>query len=170
MAEFEFTLIVEQFDDFDDFANRVEEECDDVTVLLRNGSAHLVFTRDSPSFLDAVLSAVRAVQGSGLSVVRVEDEPLVTTTEIARRTNRSRETIRLYAVGKRGPGGFPPPLGGQLYRWPDVAAWFAANEIYPADENPHAQDVEKINHVLALRPLVATQRELVALWKDVQPA
>ena len=48
---------------------------------------------------------------------------------IARRLGRSHESIRLYARGKRGPGGFPPPAGKldektEVWRWPDVAIWW----------------------------------------------
>ena len=44
------------------------------------------------------------------------------------RLGRTRESIRLYSAGKRGPGGFPAPdlvasSGDRFWSWTDVAAW-----------------------------------------------
>jgi hypothetical protein len=65
--------------------------------------------------------------------IRVEPEDLVTAADIAERTGRSRESVRLLIAGERGPGGFPPPIShlksrGRIWKWTDVARWFA-NEL-----------------------------------------
>jgi DNA-binding IclR family transcriptional regulator len=39
------------------------------------------------------------------------DQDLVSVSDIARRVSRTRESVRLLIDGKRGPGGFPAPLG-----------------------------------------------------------
>ena len=56
-----------------------------------------------------------------------DDEDLVTLGEIADRVGRSREAVRLWSLGRTGPGGFPPPVDGGLstafYRWSQVAPW-----------------------------------------------
>ena len=50
-------------------------------------------------------------------------------SDIARRAGRTRESVRLLVDGKRGPGGFPPPLGivGEgirVWPWSVVLEWF----------------------------------------------
>jgi predicted DNA-binding transcriptional regulator AlpA len=62
-------------------------------------------------------------------VVRV-DQDLVSIPDIAERTERSRESIRLLVEGKRGPGGFPSPVGIvgdgiRVWPWASVLDWFS---------------------------------------------
>lgn len=140
MKTFEFRVIVggpavehaiADEDAFDALSVRLYEAgCDDGTFGVSGGEASIDFDREAESLGHAVLSAVddlRSVQG-----VRVErvtpDAELVSMAEIARRVGVSRESVRLYVQGERGPGGFPWPiarLGKQkLWRWLDVAVWF----------------------------------------------
>ena len=69
--------------------------------------------------------------GLGLQVVRLEPDEFVSAADLAARTKRTRESIRLLVAGRRGPGGFPPPVRGvasrhRLWRWSEVATWFEA--------------------------------------------
>lgn len=62
-------------------------------------------------------------------VVRV-DQDYVSIPDIADRTDRSRESIRLLVEGKRGPGAFPAPAGiigggSRFWPWSQVVAWFS---------------------------------------------
>ncbi|MGH3565855.1 MAG: hypothetical protein ACRDRH_07435 [Pseudonocardia sp.] len=78
----------------------------------------------------ALVSALRNIESAGLHVTAVESEDLVSLKEIADRTGRGYESVRLLARGGRGPGGFPPPMsaaGWTLYSWATVARWFADN-------------------------------------------
>jgi hypothetical protein len=109
-----------------------EAGCDDALVGSRNGVLFAEFDREAPSSAEAIISAIRQIEsaGVGLTVVRVEPDELVSAAEIADRVGLNRETIRLYAVGRRGPGTFPPPVTrlrsrSPLYRWTDVAPWLA---------------------------------------------
>jgi len=104
--------------------------CDDALFGSRCGVIYLDFTRAAGSLREAITSAIADVarSGTGLEVVRIEPDELVTAAEIARRIGQSRESVRLYVLGQRGPGGFPSPLTGAsqktpLYRWSDVACW-----------------------------------------------
>jgi len=68
------------------------------------------------------------------SVVRL-DEELVGVSDIAQLADRTRESIRLYADGKRGPGNFPAPVGVvgdavRVWRWADVDVWLHHNAGY----------------------------------------
>lgn len=88
---------------------------------------------ESDTFADAVLQAIEQIERvPGLSVERIEPDQLVWASEIADRVGRTRQSIDQLAKGKRGPGGFPAPVSGNvrnpLWRWADVEAWFAVYE------------------------------------------
>jgi hypothetical protein len=56
------------------------------------------------------------------------DQDLLSVSDIARRVGRTRESVRLLVDGKRGPGGFPAPLGvvgggTRIWAWSAVAEW-----------------------------------------------
>jgi hypothetical protein len=46
---------------------------------------------------------------------------------IADPVGKCRETVRLWSIGRLGPGGFPPPLNPgsetSFYSWAEVAPW-----------------------------------------------
>lgn len=67
----------------------------------------------------------------GAKVPRV-DEELMSVREIASEMSLSREAVRLWTVGRRGPGHFPRPRAGastgdrgsvRLWAWSEVAGW-----------------------------------------------
>ena len=136
-----------------------EAGCDDTLLGMRDGVVFLDFDRESELLLDAIVSAISDVEQSGLEVkvIRVEPDDLVTASEIAERTGRSRESIRLLAAGQRGGGGFPPPVRGlksrmRLWRWAEVIAWMAEHD---GTAQPHAvqnaQTIAAVNGALELR-------------------
>lgn len=132
--EYEFTLYVEGVDvnDPDNFEVLGEATNDDVSAGFQHGEHQLSFTRTAPSFPDAVREAMEQVEGAlaALRVVRIEPEDLVTASDIANRTGRTRQSISLLIKGWRGPGNFPRSVGGvttgsRFWRWSEVLAWFA---------------------------------------------
>ncbi len=142
---YEFTLIVAGADvQTDEALNALAEVgCDDATVGSSGGVQHLDFDREASSYLAAVLSAIEDVEAAvpGVRTVRVLPDEYVTLVEIAQRTGRTRESARLLSIGERGPGGFPPPAArgaerNKLWRWPEVAAWFASALGEPAHLAP----------------------------------
>ncbi|MGH9380513.1 MAG: helix-turn-helix transcriptional regulator [Thermoanaerobaculia bacterium] len=109
-----------------------EAGCDDATVGRLGAIQYLDFDREAESFADAVLGATEAIEKTGLGarVVHLEPDDLVTMSEIAERTGRTRESVRLLISGQRGPGRFPAPATHfknrrRMWRWQEVAAWFA---------------------------------------------
>jgi hypothetical protein len=92
-----------------------------------SGTVRLGLAWPAWSLTEAVVAAVRAVEATGLRVLRVDADDWVTAGEVARRIGRSRETVRLWAAGRMGPGGFPPPLNPgrdtTFYSWAEVLAW-----------------------------------------------
>jgi len=58
-----------------------------------------------------VLSAIANIEEvKGTTVVRIADAGLASMADIAARTGRTRESVRLLISGERGPGGFPAPV------------------------------------------------------------
>ena len=136
----------------------IEAGCRDASLGSRCGVITLEFTRAAPSLYAAIATAIAEVAKSntGLRVVRVEPDELVTASEIAKRFGRSKESIRLYALGKRGPGGFPPPLTGfsgktPIYRWSEVACW--ADDTNPGTVVVDVTDIRTIGAVNAVLDL-----------------
>lgn len=73
-----------------------EAGCDDATFATDAGGVYAVFHRRASTPEQAVLSAIRSVEGAGGSVrvVRVAvDDDWLTVAEIAERTGRSRQSI-----------------------------------------------------------------------------
>ena len=109
MSTHEFTFVVD---------HRVSEQeiealfdrAEDVTPEREQARTLLGFDREATSLAHALVSALRDVEAAGLSVGSVCSEDLVTLKEIAARTGRTYESVRLLAAGKRGPGGFPGPM------------------------------------------------------------
>jgi len=93
----------------------------------REGIGRVRFRRPGPDLAGAIVSAVRDIEAVGLRPVRLIDYDWVTLADVARRIGRSRETVRLWSVGRIGPGGFPPPLNpGRetlFFSWVEVAPW-----------------------------------------------
>lgn len=63
------------------------------------------------------------------------DLDLVGISDIAQLTGKTRESIRLYADAKRGPGGFPAPVGVvgdavRIWRWADVDEWLREHDKF----------------------------------------
>lgn len=73
--------------------------------------------------------AVRDLRVADFEVTGL-DFDLVNTTEIADRIGRTRQTVRQYVDGVRGPGQFPAPLGApggvRVWDWGSVNEWLRA--------------------------------------------
>jgi hypothetical protein len=132
-----------------------EAGCDDAALGERSGAIYLEFDREAPTFLDAVLSAIRDVQEIAVAhVAHVEPDELVTASEIADRIGRTRESVRLLVEADRGPGGFPVPVAGsrkgtRFWRWSEVAEWLDTNGIAPG-RREEARVIAAVNGALDL--------------------
>lgn len=176
MGTYEFTLVLEGTDVLSDAAVDAlyEAGCADATFGEVQGCQYADFTRKARSLAEAVGSAKRAIESAvaGARVIRVEPEDLVTAADIAERTGRTRESVRLLISGARGPGAFRPPVShlksrGRIWRWADVAKWFASalGEEYPSTKE--ADFIAALNAALEVRRMAyrlerAKEREEVA--------
>jgi hypothetical protein len=170
-----FTLVLTGADEITDaLSDRLfEAGCDDALLGMRNGVLFLDFLRAAKSAEQAILSAISDVarSGTGVRAERVEPSDAVTAAEIARRLGRSRESVRLWILGERGPGGFPAPVSNvkrrsPVWRWSDVATWCAEALGDPGYESArdHARAVVAVNSALELsRVADDTQRILDAI-------
>jgi hypothetical protein len=133
-SEHEFTLILAGIDLSDEVLDRLYEAgCDDALLGVRDGVVFADFARQADSLLHAVLSAAGDVKRAdvGATVVHVEPDEFVTMAEIARRLGVTREGVRKWVLGTRGPGRFPVPVGNlrrqsPIWRWTDVVRWCQA--------------------------------------------
>lgn len=139
-----------------------EAGCDDALLGSRDGALFLDFDREAGSLPEAISSAIHNVENSGigLRVIRVEPDELVTLSDIASRIGRSRESIRLYANGERGSGGFPPPIShikgrSPLWRWTDVVPWLARHVV-----KEHLQVAQEAGVIAAMNALLEFRRRL----------
>ena len=121
-----------------------EAGCDDALVGRAEGIQYIEFDREAVRLDDAILSAVADVEKvPGVTVARIADAGLVSMADIAARTGRTREGVRLLVAGARGPGGFPPPVTDprsryRLWRWFEVERWIATHlgkEVESSDDD-----------------------------------
>jgi predicted DNA-binding transcriptional regulator AlpA len=145
--------------------------CDDATFSTRGELTFGEFDRDAPSLLDAVVSAIGAVESVGVEVLHVDPDELVWASEIAERTGRSRQSIDMLIRGQRGPGNFPSPAShatrNPLWRWSEVDAWFATYEGRPADSERSAV-LGALNGALEARHGVRSSTQSAPLRRAVR--
>jgi hypothetical protein len=168
MSEYEFSFIVEGFDVEDAVSNdllvenfdyaRASETAGLVTVLFNveaaaaNDALHQTLKRFSTLFPNA-------------KVVRLNRD-LVSIADVASRTNRTGESVRLYVTGKRGPGSFPMPIsvlhgGTRVWEWATVVDWFRRHlgELTDEAEMIDAENAALFDaHLATQRPEIG-QRE-----------
>ncbi len=178
MQTYQFTLIVGGPDlQSDELAEEIfDAGCDDALIGVSDGIQYADVDREAPSLEEAILSAIFDIERvEGAVVVRIADAGLVTMADVAERTGRTRESVRLLVSGRRGPGGFPPPVTDprgryRLWRWADVERWFSV--VFGEHQGGEGPDIEAIiNAGLELRHLShrsnaeqrALLRELVGL-------
>lgn len=154
-----FTLLL---DNEDELTTELEDAlfeagCDDGILYSKNQVVYIEFDREAESLEDAVISAINDVESAGFQVARVEPSDLVTSAEISRRAQRSRQSVAQIIKGKRGKGGFPIPVAGltgktSVWSWAEVSSWLLKKEKI---DNPFlvkkAEVIREINDTLELR-------------------
>jgi hypothetical protein len=93
---------------------------------------------DSP--YDAILDALQRCEADWRRPVRLDADDWLTLADIAARTGVSRELVRLWSIGKQGPGRFPPPLNPardtKFYSWWETSAWIRRHTTYDPCDHP----------------------------------
>lgn len=129
MRTFEFSIIASGLDPHaDDFEARFYDAgCDDALVAFQRGHIIVDFAREAESVEEAISSAVADVRKTGARVDRVEPDPLVSLSDIAKRANISRAAVSHYTKGDRRTD-FPAPVArvttdSPLWDWAEVSGW-----------------------------------------------
>ena len=141
MPVFDFTLTLNRVPDDDQIEALYEAGCDDGTFSSGSDGAVAEFHREASTWAEALGSAARAIETvPGLVVTGAGQDDQVTILDIARRVGRSREAVRLWAAGKRGPGGFPAPSwaspsGERFWSWREVAHWLRDARGLPVEDD-----------------------------------
>lgn len=154
MSDYEFTLALDRE------PTEAEEEAiaahAQAILGVESGNVALAHADvEADNFADALVTAIRQIEALGLAVVGLHTDDLVTVKEIAQRTGRSYESVRLLAAGRRGPGGFPPPISNEpwgLYSWIAVAMWLTEN--YPGQQFEFDRQAAAADHLLRARHMV----------------
>ena len=165
MNAYDFTVRLDRTPTDDEQNALYDAGLDDANVeIAPDGRAWVVVTRQAATLDEAILSVVADIRSAGLVPVGIRNEDIVNQADIARRTGRSRESIRLLTTGKRGPGGFPAPVGDGLYSWAQVRRWFAdyegASPAYDAEDDTLAL-ADLLLRASLLRPNASRLVELV---------
>jgi hypothetical protein len=105
----------------------------------------------------AILAARRVSSTlQGAKVVEV-DQDLVGISDIAKRIGVTREAVRLWAEGKRGPGGFPSPVGSsgsgergsiRLWQWASVSSWLRQYGLHDDEDALSPEQIMEVNAAL----------------------
>lgn len=119
----------------------------------------MVLATLSTSAKNPIAAAVEAARRIGRTLPKADvldvDQELVSASDIAFRLGVSREAVRLWVEGKRGPGNFPPHVGAvgngkyKVWPWAVVHAWVRQNyRIGDGEEHLTAQQVAELNCAL----------------------
>lgn len=156
---FSFTIVTDDRGGSEEIAERLYPSCADACVGESDLIVSISFDRKARTFMEAAGSAIDDLAAGGCRAVCITSDDIVDLPEIARKTKRTREGVRLLIAGRRGPGSFPATVYPdqreimRFWHWPDVERWFAAYEKRPPVLEDHADDVAAINAALAFARL-----------------
>ncbi|MEV4346600.1 helix-turn-helix transcriptional regulator [Actinoplanes sp. NPDC049596] len=128
MNSYAFTIVMNRRPTDDELKSLFAHGRDDAAYGVENGLPIAEFDREAPTMAEAIASAVKELDAVGIRALRLIDQDLLTLADLADKLGLSREAVRRYSTGERGPGGFPPPVsptrsGTTFYRWSEVAPW-----------------------------------------------
>ncbi|WP_251153306.1 hypothetical protein [Cellulosimicrobium sp. Marseille-Q4280] len=123
----------------------MQDQLDDLVWSSING--RVTFSSSVAEGVDVVCAASEAARRvlyalPGSNIVGAERD-IVSAADVAERIGVSRETVRTWARGMRGPGGFPMPVGTvgggarggtDIWYWCEVQAWLEAKRGFVFDE------------------------------------
>ena len=127
MNNYQFTIAIRDADvnDWEMLETALfEAGCDDALLSSENSLVTLDFDRLAENANVAIYSALADINKAGFHDLVVQETGLCTLSDMAKRAGLTRQAMSLYALNKRGNGGFPKPLySGKIYSWREVATW-----------------------------------------------
>lgn len=130
METFTVSVVLENVELTDEVLDDLFGAVEDVVPSSIDGVVKITAPVEASDDESAAFQLVDQIQAVLPHAVPVRlDQDLVSISDIAERTDRSRESIRLLVDGKRGPGGFPSPVGTvgdaiRVWPWAVVTDWF----------------------------------------------
>ena len=124
----------------------IAAEAPEAHVIAVEGHVRVVARMAAPCPADAVENRVDAIHRADETATPLRAElQLVAIPDIAAMVGLNRESVRLWTLGKRGPGGFPCPLdaiGDRVKVWAssDVHDWLASAGIPTSGGRPLGLD------------------------------
>lgn len=153
---YEFTLLLER-EPTDEEAGRLAETSPELIAIEGPQPVTAEVAVDAETLADAISTALAAIESVGVAVTGVGSDDLVSLKDIATRTGRTYEAVRLLATGKRGPGGFPAPYStGQwsLYSWALVSAWLEQH-MHGESVGVYDREIAAADHIVRARHILA---------------
>ncbi len=129
LSVYTVSLVLENIELTDSNLDRIFDAFPDALPAAIGGMVTLTVPVGATTPEGAAFSLVDSVASALPDAVPVRlDRDLVSIPDIAERTNRSRESVRLLVEGKRGPGRFPSPVGTvgdaiRVWPWSSVLDW-----------------------------------------------
>jgi predicted DNA-binding transcriptional regulator AlpA len=147
MPTYQITLSYENIDVEDlDQLELLAAEAPDAHINAVDGNVRVFAIMAAHCSTDAVEELVDAIHraNEAATPVRAEFE-LLAIPDIAAKVGLNREAVRLWATGKRGPGGFPIPvdvIGDRMKVWAasDIHDWLVAAGIPTSAGRPLGLD------------------------------
>lgn len=163
METYEVTLVVDRLPTETELESIPTVELDEAGMVAFETSdegvlAHLAIeAANLPAAIAYGMHHTERLGRLALQVVGVASNDLVSLKDIAARTGRTYESVRLLATGKRGPGRFPAAMStGQwaLYSWAEVSTWLA--EHYDTDAaGTFDRQIAAADHLIRARRILA---------------
>lgn len=157
MQLYEFRVLLDRVPGDDDVDAIMRAGLDDSLPGADGARGVVDVSRHAESVAAAIATAVDDVRRAGFRAVGLEAEDALALKTIAERVGRSYESVRLLAAGRRGPGGFPPPLTtrpSSLYSWDAVARWFREHYGLDVAQDDTARTLAAADHLLRARALL----------------
>jgi hypothetical protein len=145
--------------DLDDDAtfDVITDHLSDLTWMEIDGRTLAVLHTDGDPIGSTVQSARQITASLAGARVLDVDQDLVGVSDIAKRVGVTREAVRLWVEGKRGPGHFPDPVGSagggergsmRLWQWASVNDWLRHYGLHDDEETLSAAQTAEVNAVL----------------------
>jgi hypothetical protein len=163
MKEYDFALIATCKNDVDaevicQISNDLfEAGADDCTVSSRGNALIIEFDRESKSYKEAVISAIKQVQAIDSIIVKsVDAGQYVGLSDAAELSELTRSALSKFSKGERGNGNFPTPYlrvasKTPLYDWSEIASWLCSKGLIESELVENAKFTSAINTALKLR-------------------
>ncbi|HEY9557462.1 MAG TPA: hypothetical protein VIR58_12050 [Acidimicrobiales bacterium] len=130
METYTVSLLLENVDLTDEVLDAIFTEFEDVVPSSIDGAVKLTASIEAANDESAAFRLIDQVHSVLPQAAPVRlDQDLVSIPDIAERSGRSRESVRLLVAGKRGPGQFPISVGTvgdgiRVWPWAVVLDWF----------------------------------------------